>query len=144
MHPSIHLEAGKITLALRPTITRIGRQVSDPAVEIVSGNKVISTVPVVEVREIDSILHMGDGEVIVLGGLMQECTDDDSTGLPGLRRLPLVSQFFRGDHKKSRVIELVIFIKATILQPATLSRFVTQSRTQVEAVSQLGASYEQK
>ncbi len=117
VQPSIHSERGEITLALRPTVTSSSKVMRDPAVEIASQNTVESVVPIVEVREIDSILHMRDGEVVVLGGLMQEKLHDNSSGLPGLRRIPGVGAAFRGDQTEHDIVELVIFLKATILKP---------------------------
>ena len=120
VQPSIHSQRGEITLALRPTVTSSSKVVKDPAVEIASQNTVESVVPVVEVREIDSILHMKDGEVVVLGGLMQEKVQDTSSGLPGLRRIPGIGAAFRGDQNEHDIVELVIFLKATILNPPAL------------------------
>ncbi|MBN9564591.1 MAG: type II and III secretion system protein, partial [Alphaproteobacteria bacterium] len=120
VQPSIHAERGEITLALRPTVTSSSKVMRDPAVEIASQNTVESVVPIVEVREIDSILHMKDGEVVILGGLMQEKLHDNSSGLPGLRRIPGLGAAFRGDQTEHDIVELVIFLKATILKPPAL------------------------
>jgi general secretion pathway protein D len=86
VQPAIHLETGNVILTLRPTISRIAGTKDDPAVAYLaqSGNSggaknattIKSAIPVVEVREMDSVLTLHSGEVVLLGGLMQEGIKD--------------------------------------------------------------------
>lgn len=123
VQPSIDYETGDIILSLRPTISRLSRSVSDPAVAIAlanskdgSMNNIPSLIPVVEVREIDSVLRIASGEVAVLGGLMESRNNMENTKLPIAGDIPLIGKLFTAELEVNEVVELVILLKATIIQ----------------------------
>jgi len=115
VQPAIDLRQRDVTLTLRPTITRIQGFKNDPAVSILSNNQVESPVPVVETRELDSVLELNSGEIAVLGGLMQERVKNEDTGIPGLAQIPLLGQVFTGRSEETNMIELVVLLRAQIL-----------------------------
>lgn len=119
LQPSINLERNEITMNLRPTLSRITGQVSDPGVSIIAQragvDNIQSNVPVVEVRELDSVLKMKSGQVMVIGGLMQERSNNTDKGVPGLAGVPVLGKAFKSTQKDNEVVETVIFIKATIM-----------------------------
>jgi general secretion pathway protein D len=114
VHPTIR-EDGKIIMTLRPTISQVIQEVEDPAVSIASHNKLKSLVPEVQIRELDSILAMNSGETVVVGGLMEERSDNSQSGVPELEDAPLLGGLFKGKSNERAVTELVIFIRATII-----------------------------
>jgi MSHA type pilus biogenesis protein MshL len=116
VQPCIDVETGRITMTLRPTISRIIGEKEDPAVAILSNNAQKSTVPEVQVRELDSVLQINTGDTIVMGGLMEDRSDDEHSGVPGLKDLPLMGQLFGGRGQSRQVSELVIFLRATVQQ----------------------------
>ncbi|MBY0462057.1 MAG: secretin N-terminal domain-containing protein [Alphaproteobacteria bacterium] len=131
VQPSIDPETGEIILFLRPTISRLNQAVRDPAVDIAynanisagtSASELIkphpSLVPVVEVREIDSVLRLKDGEIAILGGLMEIRSTQDNAKLPFLGDVALVKELFNSYSEGDLVVELVILLKASILEDA--------------------------
>ncbi len=116
VQPSINLEEDTVTMSLRPTLSRIIGFVDDPAVSLASNNTVVSQVPITEVREMDSIVSAHSGEVVIMGGLMQEISANDSAGVPGFQDVPWVGNLFKSNDDDREVIELVIFLKATIVE----------------------------
>lgn len=80
-------EGDQVTLNVRPTISRILRYVNDPNPTL-NSNNVVNGIPEVQIREMESILKVYSGQIAVLGGLMQDSIDDQTSGLPGLSRLP--------------------------------------------------------
>jgi general secretion pathway protein D len=116
VHPSINAQADRVTLTLRPTITRVTRFASDPAPRLISNGTIESNIPVVEVREVDSVLQLQSGEVAVLGGLMQERARNNDNGLPGVSKVPVVGNAFKQREENTQLTELVIFLKAEILR----------------------------
>jgi len=118
VQPSIDPSTREIVLYLKPTITSVKQLRNDPAVEITAKRykleDVKSEIPVISVREIDSILRMESGSIAVLGGLMQESANNTSAGLPGLGETPL-SFLTHGKSDDHVITELVIFIKASIV-----------------------------
>ena len=116
VQPSIHGETDEIGMTLRPTITRITGTINDPGVSIASNNTVQSPVPIIAVQEIDSMVTMRSGRVLVMGGLMQDTSTTGETGLPGVSGLPIVGNLFKARNDINNQTELVIFLRATILE----------------------------
>ncbi|MBB5204609.1 MSHA biogenesis protein MshL [Inhella inkyongensis] len=78
------------------------------------------------INETDSIVRVGDGQIVAIGGLMTQELRDDRSGLPGLSGLPVVGNLFGQKSKVNRKRELVILIKPTVIPadgrwPAELS-----------------------
>lgn len=119
VQPSVNLENKTISLALRPTITRVVREIEDPAIQYVTANAGIegvqSLVPEINVQEIDSVIQVSSGQPIVLGGLLQDRAASDETGVPVLSETPVVGALFRDHRDLVQKTELVVFLKATIL-----------------------------
>lgn len=123
LQPSINLDTQEITMNVRPTLSRVTGTVSDPGVDIIvarnqsdtSSTPIKSEIPVVEVRELDSILKIKSGEVMVIGGLMKEVNSNADKGVPGLNRVPMFGNLFKSVDKEDDIVETVIFIKATII-----------------------------
>ncbi|MEQ1887772.1 MAG: type II and III secretion system family protein [Alphaproteobacteria bacterium] len=121
VQPSIHAETGEIAMTLRPTITRITGTVNDPGVAIASNNTVQSPVPIIAVQEIDSMVTVRSGRVLVMGGLMQDSGSAIDTGMPGVSSLPLIGNLFKSRSDLNRQTELVIFLRATIIEGSGVS-----------------------
>jgi MSHA type pilus biogenesis protein MshL len=125
VQPSIDMENGKIMLFLRPTLSRLHDSVNDPAVTIMSeretarvgdGENVASTIPIVDVREIDSVLCVQSGEMAILGGLMDIRSRNDRKQIPLIGDIPILGEAFQHNEKTHDVVELVILLRATIMQ----------------------------
>ena len=69
----------------------------------------------VQVREIDSVLKMRSGEVVILGGLMEDRSRMSQAGIPGIDDVPLFGAMTRGFDEERQVTELVIFLSARVL-----------------------------
>lgn len=123
VQPSIDLDNHSISMAIRPTITRIVSFVDDPSVQFVTAANNIqgvqSRVPVVNVQEMDSVVKMNSGQAIIMGGLMQDRADSTQVGAPVLSEVPVLGSLFRNQSDKIAKTELVIFLKATILENDT-------------------------
>lgn len=115
VHPSINLVDGSIILALRPTISRVVDEKADPAVALVSKEAQQSYVPVVRKQEFESLVCMNSGDFIVMGGLMEEAAKNNQSGVPYLSDIPLLGNLAKARADDRVVSELVIFLKATIV-----------------------------
>jgi general secretion pathway protein D len=120
VQPAIDQDNGTVLLTLRPTISRIIGNVADPGVTIaaqaLAGVNVTSLIPVVEVREIDSVLRVRSGAVAVLGGLMRDEATNQDDGIPGASQIPLIGNLFKARTQQQQVTELVILLRATIVE----------------------------
>jgi MSHA biogenesis protein MshL len=110
--PQISQE-GDVTLHVHPSIS----EVVDQQKSVTVGN-VTQQLPLAlsTVRESDSIVRARSGQVIVIGGLMQETTNDQDAKTPFLGDLPGVGKLF--NHKKQTSVksELVILLKPVVVQ----------------------------
>jgi len=120
LQPSINVETDEITMHVRPTLSRITGQVADPGVELSAASAGVTgienLVPIVEVRELDSILKIKSGEIMVIGGLMQDVQSSEDKGIPFINRAPVVGNLFKSKTQTTDTVETVIFIKATIIK----------------------------
>ena len=116
--------ADQIVLNVRPTIRRRVDSVTDPnpALQPTSSNPnaVPNVIPVFETREFDSMLRLQSGQIGVLAGLMQDIVENTDTGIPGIRSIPIIGEMLSSRSDLSRKSELVIFLRATVIQDPTL------------------------
>lgn len=110
---------GAVMLNVRPTLSRILGFVNDPNPELAQAN-VRNGVPEIQVRELESMLRVQSGNVAIIGGLMQETTEDNNMRLPGLGRLPLLGHLFSQSARKRQQTELLIVLKPTVMPAANL------------------------
>ena len=109
-----------VTLNVRPTISRIINFVADPNPELARAG-VVSEIPVIQVREIESVLKIENGDTAVIGGLMQDVIDKSSTGVPILSSIPVLGSLFRYQDDQYVKSELVIFIRPVVTKDASLT-----------------------
>ena len=112
-------EGGTVTLNVRPTISRIIRFVDDPN-PLLAEADVVSKIPVIQVREIETMLKVNNSETAVIGGLMQDQINKENRGIPILSSIPLLGALFSYTEEKYVKSELVIFIRPVVIESASL------------------------
>tara|TARA_R110002095_G_scaffold140189_1_gene121808 strand:- start:16 stop:1068 length:1053 start_codon:yes stop_codon:yes gene_type:complete len=105
---------GTITLNVRPTISRFVKDVPDPNPQL-AGAGTTNNVPQIAVREMESVLRLNDGQIGVLGGLMQDQAQDKDAGIPGLKDRGFFGNLFKAKSAQYDKTELVIFLKPIIV-----------------------------
>ena len=115
VQPAIDLDTGLISMAIRPTITSITSFTNDPNPALAVAG-VTSPVPNVNVQEFDSIIQMNDGQAVVMGGLIQDRATSVRNATPVLGEVPVLGGLFRNQKDQVRKTELVVFLKATIVE----------------------------
>ena len=97
---------GWAMLNITPSVTRlIGTAVSP------RGD---STAPILDVSEATTMVRVRSGELVILGGLIQEESTDTNRRVPGLGDVPVFGNAFKSTYKSGRRKELVIFLAPTI------------------------------
>ncbi|MDT8452264.1 MAG: pilus (MSHA type) biogenesis protein MshL [Gammaproteobacteria bacterium] len=109
-----------VTLNIRPTISRIVDTVNDPNPELAKEG-VISSIPVIQVREIESVLKVNNGDTAVIGGLMQDQVNKKTIGVPILSSIPFLGALFSYQDDEYVKSELVIFIRPVVVHEASLN-----------------------
>ena len=110
----------EIILKIRPTVTRESGFVVDPNPALAAAG-VVSRIPEIAVREIESVLRLRSGEVAVLGGLMREEAREDTVGVPLLSRLPGIGAAFRYRDRVRNKTELIVFLRPTVVREPNLA-----------------------
>jgi MSHA type pilus biogenesis protein MshL len=105
---------GRVTLTVRPTISDKVADAPDPNPLLTVPN----TVPVMRVREMESVLQVANGQTIVLGGLMQDRTRFDRDQLPIIGDVPTIGEAFRFRNEQATKTELIIFLRPTVIESA--------------------------
>jgi general secretion pathway protein D len=111
-------ENGSILLNVRPTISSLkGAGKTDPT----PGLAVANVVPEIQTREMESMLRLSDGEVAVMGGLMEDRINYNTNEIPGLGSVPIIGNFFSNRNDTTTKTELVIFLKPTIIRDPSIN-----------------------
>ncbi len=88
------------------------------------------------VRESDSVVRAESGQLVVIGGLMQEKTANNRDAVPLLGRIPGLGGLFRHTQMSSSKSELVILLRPqVILTPADWQQEIDSSRGRVQHLS---------
>jgi MSHA biogenesis protein MshL len=95
-------EDGVIIMSIRPSITTIASVATSP-----DG---LSTSPITDVRELDTVAKVKHGQTIILAGLIQERELQTTKETPLLARLPLLGGLFKQVVKDRSKVELVILL----------------------------------
>jgi general secretion pathway protein D len=117
---------GRVQVTVRPTITRLNpRQpfVNDPNPSLCTStqsNCIRNLVPQVQVREMESVLQLGNGQTVILGGLMQDDVRRNRDQVPIVGNVRDVGEFFAYRDEQVSKTELVIFLRTTIVSNPTL------------------------
>jgi general secretion pathway protein D len=109
-------EDGRITLTVRPSVTRLLGFVRDPNPALAIPN----LVPEIQTREMESVLQVGTGQTAILGGLMEDDIRRSREQLPGADTLGGAGELFRFRDNRNTKRELVIFLKPTIVSNPSL------------------------
>lgn len=73
--------------------------------------------PVISKQYAETVATVGDGETLVLGGLVQTSKREERTGLPVLKDLPVVGYLFGSTTERKTETEVFFFITFTIVHP---------------------------
>jgi len=111
--------SGAVLLDVRPTIRRKIGDVSDPNPALAAAG-VSSLVPVIQTREMESVLRVQSGQIAVLGGLMQDSVSNTEDTVPGLNRIPGIGSLFEQRKDTNEKTELVIFLRATVVNEPSI------------------------
>lgn len=118
-------ENGMVSLTVRPTISRKVGSVDDPNPDLEKAG-VKNSIPVIQVREMESLLRVRSGQTVVLGGLIQDDRNNARDGIPGLSRPEGIGALFGQHERINSQTELVIFLRPTVVSNPTLDNEALQ------------------
>lgn len=113
VRPQIN-DGDTIRLAIRQEVSSVAGTVSASSNELITNQ-----------REISTTVLADNGEIIVLGGLIEQDRQTTASGVPGLGRLPGVGRLFRSEGESVVQRNLMVFIRPTIVRNEADMRDVT-------------------
>lgn len=123
-------ESDTVLLNIRPTISRKLTDVADPnpslanpcgvGVANCATPAIASLIPVIQTREMESVMRVQSGQTAVLGGLMQDSVTNIQDTIPGVRNIPGIGQLLEQRKDLNQKTELVIFLRPTVIRESNM------------------------
>ena len=117
----VRLAAAPARAFLRPQALDLGVGVPLEDAEMALAQAgVTSLIPVIQTREMESVLRVQSGQVAVLGGLMQDAVSNIEDTIPGVRDIPGVGALLSQRKDLNQKTELVIFLRPVVIKEASI------------------------
>ena len=84
--------------------------------------------PITNKRALESNVLVDDGQIVVLGGLLQDSLSDGQDKIPLLGDVPILGNLFRYETRKRSKTNLMIFLKPTVIRDTNSARGLTNDR----------------
>ena len=129
---TVHFEEVGIILKVTPMITddgnismelspEVSEQVGEFTLTVTQGNtQVPYPVPIIDERSANTKVIIGDGQTVIIGGLIKEKTTKGVSKVPFFGDLPGLGWFFKSTKDAVEKTELLIFVSPTIITPKVL------------------------
>jgi MSHA biogenesis protein MshL len=118
---------GTIILSIHPSVTdKVGEATSR------QGDKV----PIVDVRETDTVVRVNDRETILFAGLMQNKSTEDVTAVPLLSEIPWLGYLFKHTSRVTRKTELVVMLTPKIVTSENMRSMTAAEQQRIEKMQQ--------
>lgn len=118
-----------LTLKVKPQISEGGTvrlQIYQEVSKLRSTDTV--TLATTDKRSIESTVLVDDGQIVVLGGLIEDSQQDIEDKVPVLGDLPWLGHLFRYDTRKQTKTNLMVFLRPVIVRNAAAAAEVTHPR----------------
>jgi pilus assembly protein CpaC len=77
------------------------------------------TIPAISTRRADTQVELRDGQSFAISGLLDHRTTDILSKMPGIGDVPILGQLFRSKNINHSVVELVVVVTPTVVDPLT-------------------------
>lgn len=104
-------EDGWIMMDITPIISRLR--------DIETSPQKTATAPVLDVKQSSGLVRMKDGEMVIIGGLIQEESSETERKVPILGDIPYLGRLFKGTYTVKTKSELVIFLSPKIVRSSS-------------------------
>ncbi|WP_414676516.1 type II secretion system secretin GspD [Methylibium sp.] len=122
-----------ITLRIKPTIGEGGtvkmtiyQESSSLADSVAPGTT--NAGPTTNKRSIESNVLVDDGQVIVLGGLVQDRYTENNSKVPLLGDIPVLGALFRSESRKKERTNLMVFLRPVVMRDADATNRLSLDR----------------
>jgi MSHA type pilus biogenesis protein MshL len=97
---------GTITMCIHPSVSEVAGEAK---------SRLGDTRPIIDVREIDTVISVHEGQMIVIGGLIKDKVEEKITSVPFLGEIPYLGAAFRHTAQNKQKTELVILLTPTLM-----------------------------
>ncbi|THD34711.1 MAG: type II and III secretion system protein family protein [Sphingomonas sp.] len=123
------LSDGRISLRVRPEVSELSS-----AGAVTLGGTII---PALTTRRAETTVELGSGQSMVIGGLIQNSTQNQIDKTPGLGNVPILGALFRSNGWKRDETELMIVVTPYLVKPVNANEIVLPTDG-VQAPTDLG------
>jgi general secretion pathway protein D len=119
--PYVLSDGYTVNLTLIPSLTEFDGYDQQATPAIANNLNVVvvpNLLPKFTVRQVVTTVNIWDNQTVVLGGLISSSVQEEKDKVPLLGDLPLVGRLFQSQSKTSVKKNLMIFVTATIVDPA--------------------------
>jgi general secretion pathway protein D len=118
-----------LTLKVRPQITEGGTVRMSVYEEVSRVSDTTNPAGIItDKRSLESTVLVDDGQIIVLGGLIQDSQSDSTQKLPFLGDIPIAGALFRYDNRTRSKTNLMVFLRPTIVRTGAIGATLTNDR----------------
>jgi len=125
-------DTDSVTINVRPSISSLiglGAKDPNPALANPCGTGVQNCnipgiqnlIPEIQTREMESIIKIENGQMAVMGGLIKEEMNKNTSEVPFLGRIPLLGNLFQNRDDTTTKTELVIFLRPIVIKEASIN-----------------------
>lgn len=130
-------EKGKVTLFIHPSVSEVDEQ--NKQVALTGADTLILPLAFSTVRESDTIINANSGQVVVIGGLMQDKVVSLETSVPLLGDLPIIGSLFKHVRDQKTKSELIILLKPIVVDAdgKVWNDLIKQSQDRIDAIHKI-------
>ncbi|SDX56006.1 general secretion pathway protein D [Pseudomonas syringae] len=127
---TVQREEVGLKLNVRPQISEGGTVKLDIYQEVSSVDQRASleSGTVTNKRAIDTSILLDDGQIMVLGGLLQDGYNQSNNAVPWLSNIPLLGVLFRNEARSTSKTNLMVFLRPYIIRDSGAGRSITLNR----------------
>ncbi|GGK04358.1 pilus (MSHA type) biogenesis protein MshL [Pseudomonas matsuisoli] len=126
-------ENEEVTLHVRPTVSEVTDQ--NKSIQLGSSDNVFNLpLALSTTRQSDSIVRAHSGQVVVIGGLIQNISDNTDANVPWASKLPFVGAAFKQQRRNTQKSELVILMRPQVVDDQV---WINELRKSAESYSEL-------
>ncbi len=113
---TIEFKEVALSLTVTPSIIGDGNVLLDILVSNDSPDTTLGTdEPAIKTNEIDTKLLITDGDIVVIGGIKIDSAESTGSSTPGLSKVPVVGNLFKGKQTTDKLDEMLIFIAPRVV-----------------------------
>ena len=121
---------GSVLMHIHPAVIKVEEQIKT----LVYGDEQTLAMPMAKstIRETDTVVQANSGDVIVIGGLIEERKVDETSKVPLLGDIPYIGNLFKNTDKVTEKVELVILIRPIVAGGETWKNELRRSNELLE------------